>query len=108
MTSEDLKELASVFRAECANVGGPVQGSLQRIAAMMDEKAAKLEPKSDTPLTTTFLQGGVFKTFEPSGFVDTDGKVYEYDTTKRPEPEPKKDTDTAAPSDADDLESEAE
>jgi hypothetical protein len=40
MTSEDLKELASVFRAESANVGGPVQASLQRIATMLDEKAA--------------------------------------------------------------------
>jgi hypothetical protein len=44
MTSEDLKELASVFRAESANVGGPVQASLQRIATMLDEKAAACEP----------------------------------------------------------------
>jgi hypothetical protein len=44
MTSEDLKELASVFRAESANVGGPVQASLQRIATALDEKATACEP----------------------------------------------------------------
>lgn len=54
MMREVLKELASVFRAECANSGGPVQASLSRMADMLDAKAA--EPLPDAK---AFIQGYV-------------------------------------------------
>lgn len=38
--SDCFKSLASVFRAESANVGGPMQASLARMADRLDEMAA--------------------------------------------------------------------
>jgi hypothetical protein len=85
MTSEDLKELASVFRVESANVGGPVQASLQRIATALDEKATACEP------CITF--------YEPAGYSEPGeipaGVFFE----------PKPDADVKLPTETDELES---
>jgi hypothetical protein len=92
MTSEDLKELASVFRAESANVGGPVQASLQRIATMLDEKAAACVSPQNAKV---FIQSYV----PPIGYVDSDGMSQEYNITRIP------DADVKLPTEPDDLES---
>jgi hypothetical protein len=85
MTSEDLKELASVFRAESANVGGPVQASLQRIATMLDEKAAACEPR--------------IAFYEHAGYSEPGGIPADVFF------EPKPDADVKLPTETDELES---
>jgi hypothetical protein len=66
--SEVLKELASVFRVECANSGGPMQASLQRMADMLDAKAAELAKPVDAKV---FVQGYALTTDEPRVDGDT-------------------------------------
>lgn len=80
MMREVLKELASVFRAECANSGGPVQASLARMADMLDAKAA------------------TYSTWSEPGKVPPPGTLYAVGD------EPRADADVAIVSISDDLE----
>lgn len=81
----NAKELASVFRAEACNVGGPLQGSLLRMADALANEASGIT--TDTP-----FRGSTSATFSTSAATAI--------STDPPKPE----SDTTAPTDDDSLE----